>query len=379
MSLLKKKRLNFLLISLFFLLTLTLLNHPSCHSEPVEESSKAFPLVLGDSSVNWSHSKASDHTRQKITVTATIQGYLLDMVGWTSPYATVHLTATQTKVSHHTTADRDGKFLFSSILLPKETGLFCFLSEDTLSIASIPYCLTPPPSLSALFSPHSSLFASLPHANILGDSSAFKISTNSGIVLAPSASLTETHLKQHTDLDTTGRTVPNSLVNIYLSQQKESFFKKLFPRLFSSIHAKDQDTNLYRSTFSDSDGNFVFDLPTDSDLTYEFTLNSATNHGLSAESNPLRYQLYTPLQWFFFIINSLLFSFAKWLWNLLSSPLVIILMQLLATYLLLKKLLLTPSKSTLLLPALYQQTLVPISHYKSNQIIHTSKHSTPKS
>lgn len=356
----KKPKLNLLLTSLFFLLTLAILSQPLPHPDLTPSH------ILGDSSINWSHSQGSAHTRQKVTVTATIDGYLLNMVGWTSPHATVHLTATQTDAKHDTLADSDGQFIFSSLLLPKETGLFCFLSEDTDSIASIPYCLTPPPSLSALFSPHSSVLTSLPPSlDILGDSSTFKVSTDSGIVLAPSVSLNETKLKQYTDLDTTGRTVPNSLVNIYLSKKKENLFQKLFPRIFSQVKANDQNTNLYHSTFSDPEGNFVFDLPTDSDLTYEFTTNSATNHGLSAESNPLRYQLYTPLQWIFFIINSILFSLLKWLLNLLTTPLVIIFIQLLILALLLKKFFLTPPKAHPL-PALYQKTLVPLSHYQTS-------------
>jgi len=349
------KKLNHLLAFLFFLVFLALtpqLLHPT---------SETKKHILGDSQILWNTTTASQITGQTITITATIDGYLLDMIGWTSPDATVHLNATQTDIEHHTIADKDGLFIFSSVLLPKETGLFCFISEDILQVSSIPYCLSPPSYLTSLYKNNSSL-AYQNHLHILGDS-AFKVSTTSGIVLAPSITLKETRLKQYTDLDTSGRTVPNSLVNIYLSQKEPSFLQKFFSFPNLSVKAKDNKTNLYHSTFSDPQGNFIFNLPTDTDLAYEFTTNSATVHGLSAESNPLRYQLYTSFQWFILKLNSFFLQIINYLLNLLLSPLTIIILELAILLVLLKKFFSQPPKSVSILPAIYPKSLAPVSHY----------------
>jgi len=328
------------LLTLLFLLTFLSLTYQS----QILKGNETPSHILGDSQILWNTTTASQTADQTITITATVDGYLLDMTGWTSPGATIHLNATQTDIEHHTTADEDGLFIFSSVLLPKETGLFCLISEDINQVSSIPYCFSPP-----------SLF-------ILNDyDSAFKVSTTSGIILAPSVTLKETRLKQYTDLDTSGRTLPNSLVNIYLSQKKPTLLQKLFSFPNLSVKAKDNKTNLYHSAFSDPQGNFVFNLPTDTDLAYEFTTNSATIHGLSAESNPLRYQLYTSFQWFILRLNSLFLQVINYLLNLLLSPLVIILLELAILLILLKKFFSRPSKSVSILPAIYPKSLMPLA------------------
>jgi hypothetical protein len=353
-----------LLPSLFLLTFLSLSLHLSSLSRP-NSSSFSSSHILGDSKINWNLSTAPQNTSQTITVTATIDGYLLDLIGWTSPAATVHLSATQTEVSYQTTADRNGLFVFHSTLLPLETGLFCFISEDTNQISSIPYCFPPPPQLTSLL-PHLKLLSQsqdFDSSSILGDQTP-RATADSGIVLAPSHSLKETQIKQDTLLATTGRTVPNSLVNIYLSPVDTSPWRELLKNIIHPSLAQSNHDNLYHSTFSGPDGSFTFNLPTDTTSGYEFVTNSATIHGLSAESNPLRYQLYNSFQWFFLKITNFFLYLFSLLLALLKNHLFIIFLELFILFFLLKKLFSSPPSAQIrFLPALYPKLLAPVSHF----------------
>jgi len=255
-----------------------------------------------------------------VKISASIGGYLFDIEGLTSPKAKVEFYSTENISVFTTIADESGVFRFNSLLLPVQTGDFCFLSYDTEGMANNPLCFAPPP-----------------------------IQTRtqiSGIVLSPSFSLNKGIFRQNEQVTAQGRTFPNASLQVFFFERElnpfQEFFDVIIPSaLAEGITANRQPTaNNQKASFkeqilskgfldsppkykifggslgmtrgrvyaregpslilnADDNGNFAFNLPTQKSTSWRvFVGPKLEDAGFTAKSNTLEFSALSWWQWF---------------------------------------------------------------------------------
>jgi len=257
------------------------------------------------SSLKWETIDQTEAQSRGIKISATVDGYLLDVEGWTSPYALVNLESTQGNVHASTMASLDGRFIFRHLLIPQVPGDFCFYSTDTQHLAALPLCLSPPPQT--------------------------KVGTVSGIILAPTLEISQNQVLQGQEATLTGLTVPSSQVEAFLFEEEQSWFLEIINTLIPAAYAR---TGPHLVVQANEKGEFDFNLPTHKTTLWRLFLGSHTSLGLSPQSGTLEFRTFSWWQWLIYRFLQFLISAFTFTFKLLSHPTAIIFLEIpLAFYL----------------------------------------------
>jgi len=233
---------------------------------------------------------------QPITVTATVPGFynLLELTGWTSPYARVELTMGQL-LTRATKAGKEGKFTFRTSL-PRELGPFCLLATDVSSTTSHPLCIAPPP----------------PTDNILIKE----------VIMPPTLKIEKGKILEGETIAASGYTTPNSEVIPYLFEENSrSGF--LLP-LISSVFAVEVPKPPIKSN---QNGFYQFNLQTSTLGKNRVFTSSIFLNNPSPKSNLLVFDVFSSWQMLFLKLLAFIKSLFFLLLNFLISLKGIILLE----------------------------------------------------
>jgi len=240
-------------------------------------------------------------TPAPIKISATIGEPKLTLFGYTGADCLVYLQGQ--RVFEEINANSSGYFEFTKIFLPLPNPGYpelCLTSIDNQQRITFPTCLPPLPT-----GPY--------HIEI------------GPVLLPPTLTLSQGTFAPNQQVIASGQAIPNSTVNIYLSNQK-SRLSLIKPALAYNLPHYQANAN--------KDGSFEFNLPVNYSKWRVFAA-SEFEENPSPKSNTLTFKVLTPLGWLFHLLKqTILFLF-----NLLSPYLwlLVILLELVAIYLLLKK------------------------------------------
>jgi len=205
------------------------------------------------------------------TVSAAIEETQLTIFGFTCPKCKVEVS--NPKIYASTISDKKGYFKFNKIIIPKVYTDICLSSIDANNATNTPTCIaSPPPG---------------------------NYRTNIGPILLPPTISTSNNTPQPlSDLISTGYTIPNSPVKVYL--YKDQNRGPLYPKVAEAYSLP------ILSTISNENGNYSFNLPTL--YASNFRLFTATEYenSLSPKSNTITYLLPTYKNIYFVFIPFLL-------------------------------------------------------------------------
>jgi len=236
-----------------------------------------------------------------IKVSATIGEPKLTLFGYTCADCLVYLQGQ--RVFEEKNADLDGFFKFTKVFLPSAKPDYpelCLTSIDSQQRTTFPTCLPPLPT-----GPY--------HIEV------------GPVLLPPTLTLSQGTFAPNQQVTASGQAIPNSIVNIYLSNQK-SLLALAKPALAYNLPH-------YQASAS-KNGQFEFNLPVSYSKWRVFAA-SEFEENPSPKSNTLTFRVLSPLGWLLHLIKQavlFLFNFLfPYLWFL------IILLELIVIYLLLKK------------------------------------------
>jgi len=189
------------------------------------------------------------HLREKesVLVSASVPANSVTIFGYTSPNSRVELSSS--KAFAVTYSQSDGYYIFDRIILPRQSQDLCLTSLDESNRLNNPTCISEPP----LFNNFTSI---------------------GPILLSPTITL---------DLQnqySSGQSIPDSTVKIYLYQQDSPF----------SLVKKVQALSLpIIETKADSEGNYSLNLPSTVATNYRIFSTSIHQDANSPKSNTLLY------------------------------------------------------------------------------------------
>jgi hypothetical protein len=212
---------------------------------------------------------------QFVTISAQVPANTITIFGYTSPNSRVELNSS--KAFAVTYSQTDGYFTFDHLIIPRLSQDLCLTSQDESNRLSNPVCIPEPPFTNSY--------------------------TEIGpILLSPTLSL---------DLQnqySSGQSIPNSNIQIYLYQQSSPF----------SIIKKVEAFELpVFQTKSDSNGNYSLNLPDTVATNYRIFATTQYFDNNSPKSNTLLYHPNYSISILYFlipiliIITSLCFIFKK--------------------------------------------------------------------
>lgn len=237
-----------------------------------------------------------------VFVSAKVGGYIFDIEGLTSPWATVEFSSTQGNVNLTTVANDQGVFHFTNALMPPTTGDFCFTSIDTAHIASPPLCFAPPPA-----------------------STRTQIK---GIILPPSLTIDKDVFKQGEMVTAQGKTAPDSEIKVFLFEDENPSLIELLDAFIPQVFAREGPA---LTITSNAQGDFDFNLPSFKSTAWRlFVGTQKTQFGQnpSPKSNILSF---ASLSWWLWLVLTVLAYSIKFLnlfINFLFQPTIIILILL---------------------------------------------------
>ena len=210
-----------------------------------------------------------------VTISAQVPANSVTIFGYTSPESRVELNSSTTFAVTYSQAD--GYFIFDHLIIPRLSQDLCLTSQDESNRLSNPVCIPQPPLTNSY--------------------------TEIGpILLSPTLSL---------DLQnqySSGQSIPNSTIQIYLYQQSSPFsiIKKVEAFSLPVFQAK-----------SDSNGNYSLSLPDTVATNYRIFATTQYLDSNSPKSNTLLYHPNFSISLLYFlipiliIITSLYFIFKK--------------------------------------------------------------------
>lgn len=206
-------------------------------------------------------------TTPDISVTATIGTTSLSVYGYGPVDSSVTLKGFG--VSEVTMSDNTGLFRFNAIYsFTYKYPELCIQAVDSEKRATQPTCIP-----------------GLPNNSII----PLEVGP---ILLSPTLSLTANSVEEGGIASMTGKTTPDTLVNVYLSKQNEQ--KKL--SLVNSIHAY---TLPILNTRSDASGEYEVSLPTGDRADYKIFTSTKFGDDFSAKSTTLSFSVISVLKSFF--------------------------------------------------------------------------------
>ena len=245
-----------------------------------------------------------------VKVSAHIGGYLFNLEGLTSPWARVEFYSTEGNINLATIADQEGVFRFRSVLVPLQTGDFCFLAYDTNGVANNPLCFPPP----------------IPRPGR---------TTIRGIILSPSFWLEKGLLKQGETITAQGKTFPGAKIKVFLFEEARPLWSKLLDLIWINRHQSPlQVLNFLKPSIvkaqegaliieANQQGQFSFKLPTQKSTRWRiFVAPQLTAETPIAKSNLLTFTVISWWRWWLIklliLIKQILWLAQKWLFHWLG-------------------------------------------------------------
>lgn len=222
-------------------------------------------------------------TTPDIAVTATIGKSYLSIYG----YGPIHseVTLKGQGVSEKTISDETGLFRFGSVYnFTYSYPELCIQSSDAENRVTQPTCIPP-----------------LPNDNLI----PFEVGP---ILLSPTLSLSNNKVATDSESYLSGKTTPNTEVNIFLAKNKQSLLlRSRKKRILSLVGAANAYNLPILSTISNEKGEFDINMPTSDIAEYKVFTSTKFNDNPSAKSNTLEFAVISFLKYFFqWLINFLL-------------------------------------------------------------------------
>jgi hypothetical protein len=215
-------------------------------------------------------------TNQAVTISAQIPAYTVTLFGYTSPNSRIELNSA--KAFAVTYSQENGYFIFDHLNIPRHSLDLCLTSQDESNRLSNPVCLPEPPL----------------------NNSYTEIGP---VLLSPTLSL---DLKNQFS---SGQSIPNSTIQVYLYQQSSPF----------SIIKKVQAFEVpVLTTQTDSQGNYSLNLPDTTATNYRIFASTQYLDTNSPKSNTLLYHPNYTISLLYFLIPLLIFAFS--LFYFLKKP-----------------------------------------------------------
>lgn len=203
-------------------------------------------------------------TNQSVTINAQVPANVVTIYGYTSPNSRVELNSS--KAFAVTYSQSDGYFVFEQLIIPRESQELCLTSQDESNRLNNPTCIPSPPLTNNF--------------------------TEIGpILLSPTLSL---------DIQnqySSGQSIPNSHVQVYLYQQSSPL------NLVKTVQAFSLPVF---ETKSDSQGNYSLNLPNTVATNYRIFATTQYFDSNSPKSNTLLYHPNYTLSLLYFIIPLLI-------------------------------------------------------------------------
>lgn len=205
-------------------------------------------------------------TNNSVTISARIPANTVTLFGYTSPNSRIELSSTKTFAV--TYSQSNGYFIFDQITLPRPSQDLCLTSQDESNRLSNPVCIPEPPK----------------------NNSYTEIGP---ILLSPTLSL---DLKNQYS---SGQSIPNSNIQIYLYQQSSPFSIVKTVQAFSLP---------ILNTQTDSQGNYSLNLPNTVATNYRLFTTTQFLDTSSPKSNTLLYHPDYTIFYLYFLIPILLIA-----------------------------------------------------------------------
>lgn len=186
-------------------------------------------------------------TNHLVTISAQVPGNSLTIFGYTSPDSRVELS--NSKVFAVTYSQSDGYYIFDNLTLPRQSQDLCLTSQDESNRLNNPVCIPEPPLTN--------------NYTEIGP-----------VLLSPTLSL---------DLQnqySSGQSIPNSVIRVYLYQQSSPISVVKTVQAFSLPVLE---------TISDSRGNYSLNLPNTTATNYRIFATTQYLDANSPKSNTLLY------------------------------------------------------------------------------------------
>jgi hypothetical protein len=209
-----------------------------------------------------------------VAVTASLPESDITLFGFTCPFAKVELTSTNTYAQ--TTSNFFGFFVFSRLILPRNSSDLCLQTIDDNHRLSHPVCIPPPPATNY-------------HTNI------------GPVILPPTLTLDSFNAKPLATVVSSGQSIPNSTVKIHFYQANPA---PSFPKSVAAFSLPSLDIT------TDDSGNFSFSLPTSYATNYRLFATVNYFDQSSPGSNTLGYALPSLLYLFWLQNRYLIISLA---------------------------------------------------------------------
>ena len=201
-------------------------------------------------------------------ISTKIGGYLFDIEGLTSPWAQVEFYSTENNIAVTTIANEQGKFFFNSVVLPLQTGDFCFLSYDIDGIANNPLCFSPPP----------------PQTKTI----------IKGIILSPSFSFEKGTMRQGESTAAQGRSFPKAEIKVFLFEENRPLWRELLDLVRYAFAREGPKLTV----IANQQGLFSFNLPTQKSGRWRLFVAPQFNEETPvAKSNTLEFSILAWWQW----------------------------------------------------------------------------------
>jgi len=248
---------------------------------------------------------------ESVNIYAQVGNYYLESLsGWGSPFAEVTLISQN--LIRKTNCDQNGFFSFHSLPIPDHLGELCLFSQDIHQFPSFPICLAPPPGNQNL--------------------------QIKDILLPPTLSVAGSQIPNGKTAKASGMTFPSSEVDVYLfTTSQPSIWSRITE--FKVIKFLTFNFKLAKPAFavglphyrikSNQEGYFEFSLPANFpsfNRVYAAAIffTPEGNKGYSPKSNTLAFETIGWWGWLLFILRYLWSLFVAFLIYLKSSPLAII-------------------------------------------------------
>lgn len=213
---------------------------------------------------------------QFVNISAQIPANTVTIFGYTSPNSRIELNSA--KAFAVTYSQDNGYFIFDHLNIPRESLDLCLTSQDESNRLSNPVCLPQPPLANSY--------------------------TEIGpVLLSPTLSL---NLKNQYS---SGQSIPNSTIHVYLYQQSSPF---------SIIKTVQAFAIPILETQSDSQGNYSLNLPNTTATNYRVFATAQYLETNSPKSNTLLYHPNYTISFLYFLLPLLLITTS--LFYLLKKP-----------------------------------------------------------
>ena len=197
---------------------------------------------------------------KSVTINAQVPANTVTIFGYTSPNSRVELSSSITFAV--TYSQSDGYFIFDHLNIPRHSQDLCLTSQDESNRLSNPVCLPEPPL----------------------NNSYIEIGP---ILLSPTLSL---DLKNQYS---SGQSIPNSTIDVYLYQQNTSL---------SIIKSVEAFSIPVLETKSDSQGNYSLNLPNTTATNYRIFATAKYLESNSPKSNTLLYRPNYSMSYLYFLL-----------------------------------------------------------------------------